>query len=111
MVRIDCFHCCGPGSTPGLETEIPHQAALHHGKKKRKEKRNLGWMITRLTTFGPYQVLIPYSASGPVPVVRFGDHQLKKKTISRSKDTTAPWKVCTVVNALVFQKTSVYLNR
>ena len=88
-----------------------HIKLLYTIVKKEKEKRNLGWMITRLMTFGIYQVLIPYSASGPVPVVRSGDHQLKKKTISRSKDTTAPRKVCTVVNALVFQKTSVYLNR
>ena len=28
MVRIQHFHCCGPGSIPGLGTEIPHQAAV-----------------------------------------------------------------------------------
>ena len=24
VVGIWCFHCCGPGSIPGLGTEIPH---------------------------------------------------------------------------------------
>ena len=28
MIRTWCFHCCGLGSIPGLETEIP-QTMLH----------------------------------------------------------------------------------
>lgn len=27
VVRTQCFRCCIPGSIPGLETEIPYQAA------------------------------------------------------------------------------------
>ena len=35
VVKIWCFHLCALG----LETEIPHQAAVHHSQKKRKEKK------------------------------------------------------------------------
>ena len=35
VVRIQCFHHCGPGSFPGLETETPHQATAPMAKKKK----------------------------------------------------------------------------
>ena len=35
VVRIWGFHCCGPGSVPGLGTEIPHQATAHRGGWKK----------------------------------------------------------------------------
>ena len=31
VVKIPCFHLIGLGSTPGLATEIPHQATTCHG--------------------------------------------------------------------------------
>ena len=34
VVRIWCFHHCGPGSIPGLGTEIPDQATAHCSLKK-----------------------------------------------------------------------------
>ena len=34
VVRILGFHCCGPGSIPGWETEIPQ--AVQRGQKKKK---------------------------------------------------------------------------
>ena len=43
MVRTQCFHCCDPGSIPGLETETPHQAATHQKKKKKKKFRVPLW--------------------------------------------------------------------
>ena len=39
VVRIQCFHHCGPGSFPSLGTEIPHQATAHMAKKKKKKKK------------------------------------------------------------------------
>ena len=36
MIRIPGFHCFGPGSIPGLGTEIPQ--AAEYGKKKKKKK-------------------------------------------------------------------------
>ena len=33
VVRIWGFHCCGPGSIPGLGTEMPYQAFPCCGKK------------------------------------------------------------------------------
>ena len=38
-VRTQHFHCCSPGSNPGLRTKIPHQAAACSGKKKKKKKK------------------------------------------------------------------------
>ena len=38
MVRTWRFHGCGPGSIPGLGTEIPHQAPA----KKQKQYPNIG---------------------------------------------------------------------
>ena len=35
VVRIWQFHCCGLGSVPGWETEIPK--AVWHGQKKKKK--------------------------------------------------------------------------
>ena len=35
VVRILHFHCCSPGSLPGLGTEIPHQAAACQIKRKK----------------------------------------------------------------------------
>ena len=37
MVRIQCFHCCGPGSVPGWETEI--QQAAQHGQNSFRNKK------------------------------------------------------------------------
>ena len=37
MVRIQGFHPCGPHSIPDLGTEIPHQAAVCHGQKRKKK--------------------------------------------------------------------------
>ena len=39
VFRTQRFHCCGLGSIPGLGTEIPYQAAAHHGQEGRKEER------------------------------------------------------------------------
>ena len=36
-VRIRCFHCCGLGSVPGQETEIPQ--ATRHGFPSEKTKK------------------------------------------------------------------------
>ena len=41
VVRIQCFHHCGPGSIPGLGTLIPHQAATRCKKKKKKKFPNM----------------------------------------------------------------------
>ena len=38
MVRRQRFHCSGPGSIPGLGTEIQHQAAAHCGQKIENQK-------------------------------------------------------------------------
>ena len=35
MVRTRHFHCCSPGSIPGLGTKIPHQATAYHSQKKK----------------------------------------------------------------------------
>ena len=37
VVRIPGFHCCGPGSIPGWETEIAQAAQPKEKRKKRKE--------------------------------------------------------------------------
>ena len=34
VVRIQGFHCCIPGSIPGLGTEIPHHMAAKNNKIK-----------------------------------------------------------------------------
>ena len=34
MVKIQCFHYCGPGSITGLGTEIPRQSTACHRRKK-----------------------------------------------------------------------------
>ena len=43
MVRIQCFHCCSPGSIPGVGTETDpissHRMPWGKKKKKRKEKK------------------------------------------------------------------------
>ena len=39
VVRIQGFHCCGPGSIPGQETKIPQVAAFGKKKKKKKERK------------------------------------------------------------------------
>ena len=39
IVRNQCFHHHGPGSIPGLGTDIPHQATAHGDKKKKKITR------------------------------------------------------------------------
>ena len=31
LVVTQCFHCFGPGSIPGLGTEIPHEGVPYHG--------------------------------------------------------------------------------
>ena len=36
VVRIQCFHHSGPGSIPGLGTEIPHQDATHCRQTNKK---------------------------------------------------------------------------
>ena len=38
VIRIPGFHCFGPGSIPGLGTEIPQ--AAEYGKKKKKKKHH-----------------------------------------------------------------------
>ena len=40
-VRIRCFHCCGSGSVPGQETEIPQ--ATRHGFPSEKTKKMRTW--------------------------------------------------------------------
>ena len=40
-VRIRCFHRCGPGSTPGLRTEILHQAAAASSSQQQQKKELL----------------------------------------------------------------------
>ena len=35
------FHCCSPGSSPGLGTEIPHQAGARRCQKRKKQNRKL----------------------------------------------------------------------
>ena len=37
MVWPWCFHCGGPGSSPGWGTKIPQ--AMQHSQKKRKKKK------------------------------------------------------------------------
>ena len=37
MVRIQHLHCCGPGSIPGLGSEIPRQATVHCSQNKKKK--------------------------------------------------------------------------
>ena len=39
MVTIQCFHCHGPGSIPGWETEIPQ--TMQWGKKKKRLKKDM----------------------------------------------------------------------
>lgn len=39
VVTVQHFHRCSPGSTPDLETEIPHQAIALHGQRKTKNKK------------------------------------------------------------------------
>ena len=39
VVRTWYFHRRSPGSTPGLGTEIPHQAAACQGQKREREKQ------------------------------------------------------------------------
>ena len=38
VVRIQCFHCCGLGSIPCLETEISYQATACSGQNKTNEQ-------------------------------------------------------------------------
>lgn len=35
MVRVLGFHCCGMGSVPGQETEIPTSSEVQKKKKKK----------------------------------------------------------------------------
>ena len=37
-IRTQHFHLCDLGSVPDLGTEIPHQAAAHHGQKEKGKK-------------------------------------------------------------------------
>ena len=39
VVRTQHFHCCSPGSIPGLGTEIPHLATAHHTPKNKKQMK------------------------------------------------------------------------
>ena len=45
VVRIQHFHCHGPGSIPGRGTEIP-QAACSAQPKKKKGKQKLAFYAT-----------------------------------------------------------------
>ena len=39
VVRNQCFHCCSPGSIPGLGTEMAHQTPACCSQRGRKEKK------------------------------------------------------------------------
>lgn len=41
VVRIQHIHCCSPGLISGLGTKIPHQAAAHCVKIKKKKTKTL----------------------------------------------------------------------
>ena len=41
VASIWCFHCHGPGSIPGWETEVPQ--ATECGQKKKKKMMNLNF--------------------------------------------------------------------
>ena len=73
VVMTWCFHCCGPGSIPGLGTKISHRAAIlcGRGKERKKEKEESSRQgvlpIQYALVLAPHQQKPGFNWGGNVP--------------------------------------------